>query len=185
MDEPSSAIHTIVHILKSIWSLNWARYLSHTVAALSLPLRAVWVPLSYAIAVLGTVFAPVSYILAYLGSWVAAVARLLVSLEPLYTFFSVAAFIGIIAGVVMALASALLTTHFNMQDEPEDTSRQQREALAREKQLYLQQQYLRKEPQGLEPDWHWADTSSLSPSRLRRVSGLQAETILEEEDSDE
>lgn len=81
----------------------------------------------------------------------------------------------------MAVASAILTTYFNMQDEPEDTTQQDREALTYKKQMYLQQQYLRRDPQGLEPDWHWADTSP----RYRRVSGLQAETILEEDDSEE
>ncbi|EFY93229.1 hypothetical protein MAC_00467 [Metarhizium acridum CQMa 102] len=172
MDEPSSAIHTIVHIV---------RYIA---AALSLPLRLAWIPLSYVLALVSNLLAPAGYILGYLGGWVGAVAGLLVSLE-----FSVAAFIGVIAGVLMAVASAVLTTYFNMQDEPEDTSSQgQREALAHSKQVYLEQQYLRQEPQGLEPDWHWADTSqsqSQSPARLRRVSGLQTETILEEDDSEE
>ncbi|OAQ63468.1 hypothetical protein VFPPC_09846 [Pochonia chlamydosporia 170] len=181
MDESSSAIHTLVHILKSIYSLNWTRYLSYIAATLALPLRIAWIPLSYVFAILKAIFAPAGYILSYLGGWVAAIANFLVSLEPLYTFFSVAAFIGILAGIIMAVASAILTTYFNMQDEPEDTTQQEREALTYKKQMYLQQQYLRRDPQGLEPDWHWADTSP----RYRRVSGLQAETILEEDDSEE
>lgn len=82
----------------------------------------------------------------------------------------------------MAIASAIVTTYFNMQDEPEDGVAQQQQSLTYKKQQYLQQQYLRRDPQGLEPDWHWADTS---PSRYRRVHGLQTETILEEEDSEE
>lgn len=88
----------------------------------------------------------------------------------------------------MAVASAVVTTYFNMQDEPEDASSQRRRALAHRKQVYLEQHYLRPEPQGLEPDWHWADTAQAqaqSPARLRRVSGLQTETILEEDDSEE
>lgn len=90
----------------------------------------------------------------------------------------------------MAVASAVVTTYFNMQDEPEDASSHRRRS--HRKQVYLEQQYLRPEPQGLEPDWHWADTAQAqaqsqaqSPARLRRVSGLQTETILEEDDSEE
>ncbi|KID87118.1 hypothetical protein MGU_05896 [Metarhizium guizhouense ARSEF 977] len=186
----SSFIDTIVHILQPIRSLNWTRYLGLITAALSLPLRLAWIPLSRLLALVTTLLAPAGYVLAYLGSWAAAVARFLVSLEPLYTFFSVAAFIGVVAGVLVAVASAVVTTYFNMQDEPEDASSQRRRALAHRKQVYLEQQYLRPEPQGLEPDWHWADTAQAqaqaqSPARLRRVSGLQTETILEEDDSEE
>ncbi|KHN94625.1 uncharacterized protein MAM_07531 [Metarhizium album ARSEF 1941] len=194
MDEPSSAVHAIIHILKSTWSLDWTRPLSYMTAGLTLPLRLAFIPLSYVLAVLAVLLAPAGHILAYLGSWVAAMAALLVSLEPLYTFFSVAAFIGIVAGLLMAVVSAILTSHFNMQDEHDDASRRlqqqqrqqqmQREALSHEKQMYLQQQYLRREPHGLEPDWHWGDPSQ-PQSRIRRASGLQAEIILEEDDSDE
>ncbi|KAH0595238.1 hypothetical protein MHUMG1_06987 [Metarhizium humberi] len=153
----SSFIDTIVHILQPIRSLNWTRYLGLITAALSLPLRLAWIPLSRLLALVTTLLAPAGYVLAYLGSWAAAVARFLVSLEPLYTF-----------------------------DEPEDASSHRRRS--HRKQVYLEQQYLRPEPQGLEPDWHWADTAQAqaqSPARLRRVSGLQTETILEEDDSEE
>lgn len=82
MDESSSsAIHTIVHVLKSIWSLNWTRYLSWITATFAFPLRMAWIPLSYVLAVLKAVFAPAGYILAYFGGWVSAIARFLVSLE--------------------------------------------------------------------------------------------------------
>ncbi|KFG77677.1 hypothetical protein MANI_016472 [Metarhizium anisopliae] len=183
----SSFIDTIVHILQPIRSLNWTRYLGLITTALSLPLRLAWIPLSRLLALVTTLLAPAGYVLAYLGSWAAAVARFLVSLEPLYTFFSVAAFIGVVAGVLVAVASAVVTTYFNMQDEPEDVSSWHRRRSHR-KHVYQEQQYLRPEPQGLEPDWHWADTAQAqaqSPARLRRVSGLQTETILEEDDSEE
>jgi hypothetical protein len=89
---------------------------------------------------------------------------------------------GIVAGILMAVASAVLTSYLGMHEGPEDVAEQQRRALGHKKQAYLGQ-YLRRDPQGLEPDWHWADTAS--PARFRRASGLQTETIHEEEDSEE
>lgn len=77
----SSFIDTIVHILQPIRSLNWTRYLGLITAALSLPLRLAWIPLSRLLALVTTLLAPAGYVLAYLGSWAAAVARFLVSLE--------------------------------------------------------------------------------------------------------
>lgn len=104
----------------------------------------------------------------------------------------------------MALLSALVTTQLGMNDDPDhdgnghgysrERERDHRQTMSMlassSKQQRLQKLYLsdssttpgKMEPLGLEPDWHWADTSS-SP-RYRRVSGLQAQTIHEEDDSE-
>lgn len=52
------------------------------------------------------------------------------------------------------------------------------------KEKYLKEQYLLSpnQLQGLEPDWHWTDSTSSRVFRYRRISNLQAQTIHEEED---
>ncbi|KAG5977667.1 hypothetical protein E4U55_006632 [Claviceps digitariae] len=201
----STSLTTILHIIKSSWSFPWARCVALLVSGVVFPLRVLWTPVSFLVGVLQAVFAPVGYVLDYAGGWVSYVAGILISFEPLYTFFSVAAFIGILVGILTALLSAFLTTFLNIHDDSDDNQvaslrahlkkRLQNQA---RKEQYLQDQYLsggdqplRQQQQqfGLEPDWHWADPAALASSpkgsRFRRISSLQAETIHEEEDDSE
>ncbi|KAG6025498.1 hypothetical protein E4U41_001505 [Claviceps citrina] len=210
MDDASSSLSflttTLVHIIKSAWSFPWARYAALLASGVVFPLYVLWTPVSYLVRVLQAVFAPVRYVLDYAGGWVDCLVGFLISLEPLYTFFSIAAFIGLLAGILTALASAVVTTLLNMHDDPADVQaafqlkkRLQNQSL---KEQYLQDQYLsggdrppqkRQQQQqqhlGIEPDWHWADPAALALSpkgtRFRRISSVQAETIHEEEDDDD
>lgn len=195
-DANSSFISTLTHVIKTIWSLPWARYAALLISSIALPLRTLWIPFSYLARGLQALFAPAAHVLSYVGGWAAAAAGFLVSLEPLYTFFSIAALIGVIAGVLTANASAILTTSFNMQDHDQHASRkayQKNRALENQylKDQYLKDQYLSAGETtrlGLEPDWRWADAAS-SPSpnsaRFRHISSVQAQTIHEEEDDSE
>ncbi|KAK2601925.1 hypothetical protein QQS21_004516 [Conoideocrella luteorostrata] len=196
MDSPSSSsfMDTLAHIIQPIWSLNWARYTSWLTSSLTLPLRMLWIPLSYALSFGQAVLAPAGYVLSYLAGWISAIASFLISLE-----FSVAAFIGVLAGIIMAIASAIVITYFNMHDDEDHSRLAYHRDRSREEQFlkeqYLKEQYLTpgKQPRGLEPDWHWADPSSTAASsssspksaRFRRISNLQAQTIHEEEDDSE
>ncbi|KAG6192712.1 hypothetical protein E4U27_002145 [Claviceps purpurea] len=209
---PESAfLSTLLHIINSAWSLAWSlawgRYAALLAHGVVLPLRVLWTPVSYLVGVSKAVFAPVAYVLDYAGGWVGYLVGVLIGLEPLYTFFSVAAFVGILTGIFMALLSALLTTSLNMHDTSDDTQvaslraqlRRRLQMQARKEQ-YLQEQYLsggdslsQKQQQqqqfGHESDWHWADPATLASSpkgsRFRRISSLQAETIHEEDDDDD
>ncbi|KAG5973290.1 hypothetical protein E4U58_005422 [Claviceps cyperi] len=204
---PSSTfLSALLHIINSAWSLPWGRYAALLARGVVFPLRVLWTPVLYLVGVSKAVFAPVAYVLDYAGGWVGYLVGVLIGLEPLYTFFSVAAFVGILTGIFMALLSALLTTSLNMHDTSKDTQvaslraqlRRRLQMQARKEQ-YLQDQYLsggdslsQKQQQqqvGHEPDWHWADPATLASSpqgsRFRRISSLQAETIHEEEDDDD
>ena len=86
---------------------------------------------------------------------------------------------GLIAGIMMAVASSLLTNYLGMQDD--------QDPLYEPQTLEARYNKLRrlpgsKSPPGLEPDWYWGEPSS--PVRLRRVSGLQTQTIHEDEDEE-
>ncbi|KAG6121770.1 hypothetical protein E4U14_001248 [Claviceps sp. LM454 group G7] len=206
----STFLSALLHIINSAWSLAWSFPWGRNAALLArgvvFPLRVLWTPVSYLVRVSKAVFAPVAYVLEYAGGWVGYLVGVLISLEPLYTFFSVAAFVGILTGIFMALLSALLTTSLNMHDTSDDTQvaslraqlRRRLQMQARKEQ-YLQEQYLsggdplsQKQQQqqfGHESDWHWADPATLASSpkgsRFRRISSLQAETIHEEDDDDD
>ncbi|KAG5949940.1 hypothetical protein E4U53_005625 [Claviceps sorghi] len=203
MDDASvsslSLTTTVLHVVKSVWSVPWAAYAAVLVSALLFPLRVLWTPVSYLFGLLQAVFAPVGYVLDYAGGWVSYVAAFLISLE-----FSIAAFIGILAGILTALMSAFLTTSLDMHDDSDDRQvaslrahLEKRLQNQSRKEQYLQDQYLSSADQllqqqqqqfGLEPDWNWTDptalASSLKASRFRRISSVQAETIHEEEDDD-
>ncbi|QUC18894.1 uncharacterized protein UV8b_03135 [Ustilaginoidea virens] len=141
-----------------------------SVAAIAFPLRIAWTPVSYAARLLKTLLAPTGYLLHYLSTCVAALAAFLASLEPLFTFFSVAAFVGVVAGILAATLSGLLTTHLGMYDAPVDSRR-------RLKTDYLDE-YLA-QPLPLPQPRRWGDHISRF-----RVSRLQGETIHEEDDSE-
>ncbi|KAG6064252.1 hypothetical protein E4U32_000424 [Claviceps aff. humidiphila group G2b] len=206
----STFLSALLHIINSAWSLAWSfpwgRYAALLARGVVFPLRVLWTPVSYLVGVSKAVFAPVAYVIDYAGGWVGYLVGVLIGLEPLYTFFSVAAFVGILTGIFMALLSALLTTSLNMHDTSDDTQvaslraqlRRRLQMQARKEQ-YLQEQYLsgggplsQKQQQqqfGHESDWHWADPAALASSpkgsRFRRISSLQAETIHEEDDDDD
>ncbi|KAG5920537.1 hypothetical protein E4U42_006161 [Claviceps africana] len=198
----SSFTTPVLHVVRSVWSIPWAAYAAFLASAVLFPLHVLWTPVSYLLGLLQTVFAPVGYVLDYAGGWVSYVAGFLISLEPLYTFFSIAAFIGILAGILAALMSAFLTTSLDMHDDFDDgqvtslrSHHKKRLQNQSRKEQYLQDQYLSRADRtlqqqqfGLESDWNWADPTALaSPhkaSRFRRISSLQAETIHEEEDDD-
>ncbi|GAB0133364.1 hypothetical protein EsDP_00001776 [Epichloe bromicola] len=190
-DANSSFITTLTHVVKTIWSLPWARYTALLISSIALPLRTLWIPFSYLAGGLQALFAPAAHVLSYAGGWVAGAAGFLVSLE-----FSIAALIGVIAGVLTANASAILTTSFNMQDHDQHASRKAYQKNSALESQYIKEQYLKDQylsageitHLGLEPDWRWADAAS-SPSpnsaRFRHISSVQAQTIHEEEDDSE
>ncbi|KZZ98628.1 hypothetical protein AAL_03146 [Moelleriella libera RCEF 2490] len=193
----SSALNYIVHIVKTLWSVPWAKYGALTASTLTWPFRMLWVPVSYALSILDAALAPARYVLSYMSSWVFLVVRIVMSLE-----FSVAAVLGVSAGVVMAFASTIIKSQLGMQSNDDDSgdfdddsddefkrppstshsSRYSDGQVLKEK--YLKEQYLLSpnQLQGLEPDWHWTDPTSSRIFRYRRISNLQAQTIHEEED---
>lgn len=77
----SSALNYIVHIVKTLWSVPWAKYGALTASTLTWPFRMLWVPVSYALSILDTALAPARYVLSYMSSWVFLVVRIVMSLE--------------------------------------------------------------------------------------------------------
>jgi uncharacterized membrane protein YuzA (DUF378 family) len=137
------------------------------------------------------ILAPVLLVLGYILGALRAVLSFLASFEPLYTFFGAAAFVGIIAGLVIGISSTYITTYFGMQDElPEDdilyasssspsaTKQRQRRFLTDTDDLDSVKD---DSSASTEFDMQWLEPSS-SPTRRRLVSGLLSQTIHEEDD---
>ncbi|KAF4585518.1 hypothetical protein GQ602_004823 [Ophiocordyceps camponoti-floridani] len=152
--------------------IRWASHLIRIVRLIFLPVRLAIAGLSRIASVLAVVFAPAVYIFA-LCLWLSkAVVALILGLEPLYKFFSVAVTIGITSGIILALTSSLITNLLGMQDDPDVSDRQQK----------LQLEPSPAVPPSWESDWFWAESSSPQAKR-RQPSGLLSQTI-HEEDSD-
>ncbi|POR35951.1 Uncharacterized protein TPAR_03858 [Tolypocladium paradoxum] len=176
MDEPSTlsaVLDTVALVARALWGINWSWYLSWLVHIVALPLRLLWIPLSYMASFLLVLFAPALCLLSYFLSWMNALVAFFVGLEPLYTFFGAAAGVGIVAGTTLGVTSSIITSYLGMQDEPQEDERQ---ALKMEKYDFGTP---KASPAIIETDWYLADSS---PSRHRRPSGLLSQTIHEEDD---
>ncbi|KAM4056050.1 hypothetical protein HRG_002974 [Hirsutella rhossiliensis] len=175
--DDASALHAILDtaalVARALWRLPWAASLARLARLAALPLGLLAWPLSCLAAVLRILFAPALHVAAYLLSWGRAVVALIASLEPLYTFFSVAAAIGIVSGVILGLSSSIITTYLGMYDDPETDDRPSDKLTGYDKRLPAPG------PASWEADWHWTESST---SRFRQPSGLLSQTIHEEED---
>lgn len=98
----------------------------------------------------------------------------------LTTQFGVAAFIGILTGLILALSSTILTSNLNLQD-PHPSRKQLPSSNRRHnKYKYLQDSSDHESSSPETADWRWVDTS---PVRRRPARGLLSQTIHEEDDS--
>lgn len=95
-----------------------------------------------------------------------AVSRAAAFLLSLPLQFSIAAIIGVVSGVVLALSSSVITTYLDLHDDP-DKHEPYSDKLARYRHP------------ASEVDWYRTESST---SRLRQPSGLLSQTIHEEKD---
>ncbi|KYK56799.1 hypothetical protein DCS_03805 [Drechmeria coniospora] len=172
MSEPSTSsaiLDTVAVVARGLWSVRWSWYLSWLGRLIALPLRLLWIPLSYAASFFLALCAPAIYIASYLWSCVRVVLSFVASLE-----FGTAAAIGIICGLVVGVSSSLITTNLGMYDDAEGGDEQ-----PSDKSDEKASRDLSSAPQPfLETDWYW----DASPVRHRRPSGLLSQTIHEEDD---
>jgi len=165
-------------IYTGLSKIHWSWWMSRLGSLLALPFHILAVPLKFLFGLAYVVFAPVVYVLTFIWSTVTGVVGFIVSLEPLYTFFGVAAFIGLLTGLVLALSSTILTTNLNLQDSP--STRKSQPARRRNKFQYLQGDSEHEYSSPETTDWNWVDTS---PVRRKAAPGLLSQTIHEEDDS--
>ncbi|KAK0392251.1 hypothetical protein NLU13_1747 [Sarocladium strictum] len=180
----SMILDPLILIFNTVRSVNWTLYLSwvfHVVV--SLPLRLVAVPLRFLAGVLFVVFSPALYVIAYIWGWVSAVLAFMASLEPLYTFFGVAATVGIITGLTLALSSSIITASFNMQDSSSLCKSRRRNAYLDDGSISSNGDEDEDEEtpssSSNEKEWQWLDPA---PLRRRPAGGLLSQIILEEDD---
>ncbi|KAF5027324.1 hypothetical protein F66182_568 [Fusarium sp. NRRL 66182] len=166
------AFDIIVAIFGFILSFNWSIFFSRLFNIVTIPFRLILFPMSFFANVLLVVFAPVIHLFSYALDCFRAIWAFFASLEPLYTFFGVAASVGILAGIAIAICSSLITSYLGMQSDEtlqddgffESSSRRD------------------SQPSGAEVDWQWLD----SPNHRRRpAGGLLSQTIHEEDDDSE
>ncbi len=77
----SGAFDLIARVVLSLWAVPWRWLLSQLVRVIALPLRLVWLPLSYVASFLRVLFAPALYVASYALSCVNAFIAFVVSLE--------------------------------------------------------------------------------------------------------
>ncbi|KND93747.1 hypothetical protein TOPH_01738 [Tolypocladium ophioglossoides CBS 100239] len=176
MEEPSSLsaiLDAVAVVARAVWGINWSWYLSWLVHIVALPLRLLWILLSFIASFLLVLLAPALYVVSYFLSWMNAIVAFVVGLEPLYTFFGAAAGVGIVAGIALGVTSSLITSYLGMQGDPQEDERQS----AKMEKYDLGTS--KASPAIIETDWYLADSS---PTRQRRPSGLLSQTIHEEDD---
>ncbi|GJN74582.1 hypothetical protein PLICBS_008673 [Purpureocillium lilacinum] len=164
----SGAFDLIARVVLSLWAVPWRWLLSQLVRVIALPLRLVWLPLSYVASFLRVLFAPALYVASYALSCVNAFIAFVVSLE-----FGAAAGLGIFAGIALAITSSIITSHLGMHDEEPEKDET---SLDKYEQLKPGRRDIT--PAVLETDWYWTESS---PSGRRRP-GLLSQTIHEEDD---
>ncbi|CAH0024135.1 unnamed protein product [Clonostachys rhizophaga] len=174
-------------VLGALVRFRWTFYISRVFSILIFPLKAVSYPLSYIFRILLIIFAPIIYPFSYIFSWIRTILGLFAGLAPLYTFFGVAAFVGVVTGLVLAVFSSYLSSILGMQDSPFD------EQPSRGKMRYLEEDddVDEEEDDGLgrdesssggELELKWFESTS---ARRRPASGLLSQIIHEELDSSE
>ncbi|KAF4509691.1 hypothetical protein G6O67_003834 [Ophiocordyceps sinensis] len=166
-------LDTAALVARTLWRLPWTAALARLARLAAWPIGLLAWPLSCLAAVLRVLFAPALHVVAYLLSWSRAMVALLAGLEPLYIFFSVAAAIGIVSGIILGLSSSIITTCLGMHDDPGADDRPSDKLAGYDKGLPAPR------PTSWEADWYWTESST---SRFRQPSGLLSQTIHEEED---
>ncbi|KAI9898250.1 hypothetical protein N3K66_006610 [Trichothecium roseum] len=189
----SAILEPLLLVLSALASLvravPWAAIASRLAALAALPWRIALVPVSFLAGVLHALLAPVIHLVAFTWGLVQSVLGFLASLEPLYTFFAVAAIVGIAAGFTLSFFSRLLTRHLRL--EGSDQAPLPDWPLRTVSPRHYRKGHLKAEADGSsgtssESEWGWVDTTtSTSPTRWRPVSGLLSQTIHEETDSDD
>ncbi|PHH62170.1 hypothetical protein CDD81_7364 [Ophiocordyceps australis] len=160
---------------RAVWSVSWSRHLASLAHFCALPLRFVWLPLSYFYSLLLVLVAPGLYIIAFSFAWARAIAGFLSALEPLFTFLGAAAAVGTVSGIALAFASSFIT---NMLGMHQDTHAPRRIAKGVPRDSNIEQTLLPASP--TDADWYWTESSG----KHGRPRGLLSQTILEEDDSD-
>ncbi|PFH59093.1 hypothetical protein XA68_12808 [Ophiocordyceps unilateralis] len=167
----SALLNSLAFIFRSLVRIPWTSHLVRLVRLILLPSRLLASGLARIASLLAVLFAPALYIFVFL-LWVSrSIVALIVGLEPLYKFFSVAATMGIFSGIFLAVTSSLITNSLGMHDEPNAPDRPERYKLEPSPAA----------PPASEGNWFWAEPST--PSKRRQPSGLLSQTI-HEEDSD-
>ncbi|KAH7318716.1 hypothetical protein B0I35DRAFT_250269 [Stachybotrys elegans] len=169
-------LDTVKVIFRAVASVHWLWYLKLTSRILAWPFRILLLPLSLVFRVLLFVFSPIIALFNISLAFFYSLFHFLVSLEPLYTFFGIAASIGIAAGLVLAISSNLVTLYLGMHDDPRQDLR-----VLKEKGVLQDYPALRDDTSSNETEWQWLEPT---PSRRRAAPGLMSQTIHEEEDDD-
>jgi hypothetical protein len=168
---PSIILESLLFIFYAIRGIHWSWYMSWLLRIIVWPIKMVLLPVSFAARIALVLLSPARYILSCFSSCVANVVDLIISAEPLYTFFGSAAVIGIIAGLFLAVSSKAITSYLGLdEDEP-----------LKAKELDIDVQSILEESSSNETELEW---HSHSPTRRRLVSGLASQTIHEEDDSE-
>lgn len=201
-------------IVRGLTSIPYALWASRLASLIAYPLRLLLIPFRIATSLLLTVLSPLLLVLSYAATIAGAIWRLLASLEALYTFFGAAAFVGILAGILLSLTSEYMSTRLGINsttyayedDDGEDVDVYPAKGRRLQKQQqhgrYIQEMY---DDDGVgDDDEHhrygnyasanstasdlekpWLDISSPSPTRRRLAStGLLSQTIHEEDDDE-
>ncbi|PHH71160.1 hypothetical protein CDD82_6715 [Ophiocordyceps australis] len=155
---------------RAVWSVSWSRHAASLAHFCALPLRFVWLPLSYLCSLLLVLVAPGLYIISFSFAWARAIAGFLSALE-----LGAAAAVGTVSGIVLAFVSSFIT---NMLGMHQDTHAPRRIAKGVPRDSSLEPALLPASP--TDADWYWTESSG----KHGRPRGLLSQTILEEDDSD-
>ncbi|CEJ81273.1 hypothetical protein VHEMI01411 [[Torrubiella] hemipterigena] len=183
---PSPAIEAfraIISFLRSIPYMRIAR-------AASVPLQLAAIPLGYLLEVLLVIFAPAIFIVKALLGMTHWIYSFLAGLKPLYSFLSAAAGVGILAGIILGIASVVITSYLGMQDGQgpikEEDAFEKSYAAALRRNSTASSSFTGESSSDAE--WQqWAEataTAALASPRRRLPPGLLSQTIHEEDDDD-
>jgi hypothetical protein len=177
-EQPVSSVilDTLGLLFGAVRSVQWSRLVLGLGRLLAFPFKIflLW-PARFVGSVLLVVFSPLVLIFSYITSFISATVDLIISLEPFYTLFGSAAFIGIVAGITVGASSTFITSYLGMHNDASKELLQIRDDESDDTPLLLE------ESSSNEAEWQWLERS---PARRRPAPSLLSQTIHEEEDDD-
>ncbi|EON96136.1 hypothetical protein UCRPA7_8355 [Phaeoacremonium minimum UCRPA7] len=176
MDMDLSWVYPVSSAIATTFTTTFAVLSTITIYALRI---VIW-PISILYGAFLVVFAPVIYTLQFLFAPVFYFMSLVPNLKPLYIYFGSAAFVGIVAGLMLQLTSTTFVSLFSMDQGQDESMRYPRRLEARLSMKLLD------DASSQDSDWQWLDKAAHpNMKRKRRAPGLTAQTILEEDDDSE
>ncbi|KAJ9142748.1 hypothetical protein NKR23_g7041 [Pleurostoma richardsiae] len=139
---------------------------------------AIW-PLHTLLGVVLVIISPVIWTIRFMLAPFIYLMNKMPNIEPFYIYFGSAAFVGIVAGMVLQLTSSTVVSVLGI-----DSSNQ--EAMGHVKSEADEKQQILDDQSSQESDWPWLEEQPHTPNfrRKRYTEGLLSQTILEEDDSE-